>query len=554
MLSLNYQLLAMQFQKKITFLHILLLILIIVAFSNLFHAHLNSYLTTTLEKITGSLAFVTEFKHVALAGSSSHIPLVSGGSQGLASTLDKATNYLALADGLVALQLILINLSKSLLIKLIMVVFFVGLFFERYKSFCLKALVLLLLLNPGLAIYTSTVRYVSAEAKLSDGNELHQHLIEIKEKYAQKEAAHKAKIAARNQRQLEKAQAKGKDKIGLIKRIEDKVADVVTDAADTIEEGIAELFAVLKSVGKQLIEMTINLLVTVIMQFLVLPFGFFYGIVALIKRFSKGVEETRFIEKIVLIETVFMVIAAISIFTYSAPDKTSQVSEVKEKTNVTTLAKPVLGDTSGKPLLGIDVSHFQGDVDWDKIKQAGISFAYVKATQSVSFRDAKFERNWADISTVGLYRGAYHFYMAGHDPKKQAELFINYVKGLDINDLPPMLDLEEGGMKPGIDPKKYQENVFIWLDIVEKAFSRKPIIYTDHPYGNKYLTDPKFGEYGLWIADWEKRVEPRIPDAWKGKWVLWQRSEKGKIEGAIGEVDHDLFNGTIKDFQTFIKK
>ncbi|MGB0177891.1 MAG: GH25 family lysozyme, partial [Owenweeksia sp.] len=77
---------------------------------------------------------------------------------------------------------------------------------------------------------------------------------------------------------------------------------------------------------------------------------------------------------------------------------------------------------------------------------------------------------------------------------------------------------------------------------VESKLNVKPIVYTNHPFGNQYLDHPDFANYDLWIAEYEV-AEPKIPNAWKDKgWLIWQRSERGEVEGAVGNVDHDLYN------------
>ena len=104
-------------------------------------------------------------------------------------------------------------------------------------------------------------------------------------------------------------------------------------------------------------------------------------------------------------------------------------------------------ETHKGPLLGIDVSHFQGDVNWDKIKEHNISFAYAKATQGTSFKDPKFKENQKNTKQAGLKHGSYHFYLTNEDPIKQAEHYINTIEDLDEGHMLPMLDLEEGGIK-----------------------------------------------------------------------------------------------------------
>ena len=192
-------------------------------------------------------------------------------------------------------------------------------------------------------------------------------------------------------------------------------------------------------------------------------------------------------------------------------------------------------------IIGIDVSHFQGDIDWEKIKKAGISFVYDKATQGTGFTDPEYHKNKIGAENSGIAHGAYHFYISDADPKAQALHFISTIDHQPGN-LPPVLDLEQGGIKENLDIPKFQEAVFTWLKLVEDSLGQKPIIYTNHPFGDQYLNHTGFSDHPLWIAEYGVNT-PKIPEPWKEKgWLIWQRSDRGKVEGAVGDVDHDLFN------------
>lgn len=140
-----------------------------------------------------------------------------------------------------------------------------------------------------------------------------------------------------------------------------------------------------------------------------------------------------------------------------------------------------------------------------------------------------------------MAHGSYHFYTSDADPKEQATLFISVID-YGSGDMPPVLDLEQGGVKGTVETEKFQQDIFTFLKMVEDKLGVKPIIYTNHPFGNQYLNDPKFADYELWIAEYGVDT-PKIPRAWDEKgWLIWQRSERGKIQGAVGDIDHDLFN------------
>lgn len=196
---------------------------------------------------------------------------------------------------------------------------------------------------------------------------------------------------------------------------------------------------------------------------------------------------------------------------------------------------------------GLDVSHFQGDVNWEEVKASDFKFAYTKATQGTGFVDPKFATNETGSAKVGLHHGAYHFYLAGEDPLKQAQLFIKVCKEIDNGTLPPMLDLEQGSMQKAVNAKQFQQDVFTWLKEVETALNVKPIIYTNTPFGNQYLNNPDFANYYLWIAEYGVKT-PKVPNAWKDKgWLIWQRTDRAKVEGTVTTFDGDTVNGPFKN-------
>ncbi|SHJ37479.1 glycoside hydrolase family 25 protein [Aquimarina spongiae] len=206
-------------------------------------------------------------------------------------------------------------------------------------------------------------------------------------------------------------------------------------------------------------------------------------------------------------------------------------------------------------ILGMDISHFQGEIQWNKIKADGVNFVYMKATQGTTFKDPRFEKNHAATKKNCLYRGAYHFYETGKDPKKQAQNFTETVKELIPGDLPPVLDLEELGMQTSVTKEMYETNTLRWLKIVEEKLGVRPIIYSNPTFANAYLKHPEFANYKLWIADYTKGASPTMPYTWKDKsWTFWQRTDSKKLEGAEGKIDYDLFQGDADSFLKMIKK
>ena len=130
----------------------------------------------------------------------------------------------------------------------------------------------------------------------------------------------------------------------------------------------------------------------------------------------------------------------------------------------------------GYDIHGIDISHYQGKIDWKKLLQnketaTPLHFVFMKATEGGDHNDTTFEANFANARNHGFIRGAYHFYIPSTDALKQADFFIRTVK-LVSGDLPPVLDVEVTGRK---EKKELQQGIKRWLDRVESHYGVKPI-------------------------------------------------------------------------------
>ncbi|MGL4632132.1 MAG: glycoside hydrolase family 25 protein [Leadbetterella sp.] len=203
--------------------------------------------------------------------------------------------------------------------------------------------------------------------------------------------------------------------------------------------------------------------------------------------------------------------------------------------------------TASRPLEfelhGIDVSHYQSSINWQKVMDNGhdkfkISFCFIKATEGSSYTDAKFHQNWVGSSEVGLQRGAYHFFSPGTNPKAQARNFIRMVS-LQAGDLAPVLDVETENEE--VSKKTFRKNVKSWLLYVEHHYGVKPILYTNEYIFNKYLRG-YFEDYPLWFADYNSRKLNTNLDHPNVR--FWQYSERGRIRGIRGNVDCNVFVGS----------
>ena len=207
---------------------------------------------------------------------------------------------------------------------------------------------------------------------------------------------------------------------------------------------------------------------------------------------------------------------------------------------------------------GIDVSYWDSGIDWPKVRATGQRFVFVKATEGVSYSDPTFAGNWSGAKTAGLLRGAYCFFHPGLDPAKQAEYFIKAIQATkDNGELPHVLDLEAHDNQP---KARIIERAKTWLDAVEAAFGKKPIIYSGQYYLQDYFSETGGGppvwakDYPLWLAQYPTQYSPGmvpvLPKGWF-KWTLWQYTDKGVVNGINAAVDMNLFNGTLEELYTF---
>lgn len=200
----------------------------------------------------------------------------------------------------------------------------------------------------------------------------------------------------------------------------------------------------------------------------------------------------------------------------------------------------------GYEIHGIDISHYQGDIDWDDLSNAMIEgcplrFVMIKSTEGSTRLDSKFKENFRQAREYGYIRGAYHFWSNKSSARDQAYHFLNKVR-LEDGDLPPVLDVEHKPKDRSVED--FQRDVLTWLHIVEDKYHVKPIIYTYYKFKDKYLSAPVFNDYPYWIAHYYvNKVE------YKGPWKFWQHTDAGKLPGIKGYVDFNIYNGSFYDMK-----
>lgn len=183
------------------------------------------------------------------------------------------------------------------------------------------------------------------------------------------------------------------------------------------------------------------------------------------------------------------------------------------------------------PIWGLDLSHHNGEVNWKKIAKTEPNFVFIKATEGFTFQDKKFIQNWDSLKKLNIKRGAYHFFSYKSNGKEQAENYIELVK-LENGDLPPVLDAEYLPKMP--NKKKVTKELLVWLEIIEKHYKVKPIIYCPLNYYKQYL-EGEVKNNPLWICDYNSK--PIY------KWTFWQHSCSFLVPGIKSSFDRNVFNG-----------
>lgn len=200
----------------------------------------------------------------------------------------------------------------------------------------------------------------------------------------------------------------------------------------------------------------------------------------------------------------------------------------------------------GYEIHGIDISHYQGEIDWEQLKNAMIEgcpvrFVIIKSTEGASRLDDHFRENFNQVRDYGFIRGVYHFWSNKSSAREQAYYFLDKVH-LTEGDLPPVLDIEHKPADKSVDG--FQRDVLTWLHIVEDKYHAKPIIYTYYKFKEKYLSAPVFDDYPYWIAHYYvDKVQ------YQGKWKFWQHTDAGKLPGIKGYVDFNIYNGSFYDLR-----
>ncbi|QRM34726.1 GH25 family lysozyme [Microvirga sp. VF16] len=212
---------------------------------------------------------------------------------------------------------------------------------------------------------------------------------------------------------------------------------------------------------------------------------------------------------------------------------------------------PGVARAQSHPIQGIDVSKWQGKIDWSSVRAAGTKFAFIKATEGGDHVDERFMENWEKARAAGVPRGAYHFVYWCRSATEQVEWFKKNVPA-DPDALPPVLDVEWNGSSRTCPTKVPREEALsmirLMLREMEAYTGKRPIIYTDITF-HKEVLEGELPDYPHWLRSVAAGPEERYAGR---PWILWQYTATGRVPGISGNVDRNAFYGSSADWAQFL--
>jgi lysozyme len=199
---------------------------------------------------------------------------------------------------------------------------------------------------------------------------------------------------------------------------------------------------------------------------------------------------------------------------------------------------------------GVDVSRWQGDIDWAKLRSHGANFAFIKATDGGDHLDPMFMTNWKRARQAGVPRGAYHFFYWCRVASEQAEWFIRNVPK-EAGALPPVIDVEwnhQSSCKKQPPREKVLEKMQVFMDMLERHYGQRPIIYTSPDFYDDNLKGA-FKNHPFWLRSVAEHPAERYPGR---DWVFWQYSGTGLSKGVGEQIDLNVFNGNEAQWRRWL--
>lgn len=203
------------------------------------------------------------------------------------------------------------------------------------------------------------------------------------------------------------------------------------------------------------------------------------------------------------------------------------------------------------PVHGIDVSKWNGDIDWQKAKASGVSFVFMKATEGKDVVDSKFHQNWRGARAAGLPYAPYHFYYFCSTADEQADWFIRNVPKEAVY-LPPVLDAEWNGHSRTCKyrPSKVTAVAELqrFMDRLEAHYGKRPIIYTTVDFHRDILVG-EFKNYHFWLRSVANHPTKVYDDR---RWAFWQYTSTGVVPGVPGATDINVFAGSHTNWKKWV--
>lgn len=200
---------------------------------------------------------------------------------------------------------------------------------------------------------------------------------------------------------------------------------------------------------------------------------------------------------------------------------------------------------------GVDVSRWQGKIDWKTLRSQGANFAFIKATDGGDHIDPMFRTNWEGAKAAGVPRGAYHFFYWCRVGEDQAKWFIRNVPK-EKGALPPVIDAEwnhdSKSCKRKPSPATVRKKMKVFMDMVEAHYGKKPIIYTAPDFYEDNLRG-HFKEYDFWLRSVAAYPKERYPER---EFLFWQYSGTGLSKGVSTKIDLNVFNGSEKSWHKWL--
>lgn len=192
---------------------------------------------------------------------------------------------------------------------------------------------------------------------------------------------------------------------------------------------------------------------------------------------------------------------------------------------------------------GIDLARWNGNILNTPDVLDIVDFVMVKASEGKGIQDAHFQKIWFALQHKNLNKGAYHLFLLGDDATEQA---INYWKTVSKLDMafPPIVDIERANIGDKVDDLSLQLSLMQFLTHLESISGQIPMIYSSYGFAQNNITHPKFSRYPLWLADYTKMDEPRLPDVWqKNGYRIWQKTGQYQLNGR--GADFDRYKATL---------